>query len=317
MKVRILILFIAVLSAAVLKAQNDSQTAYNFLKLPVSAHGTALGGYNISVIEDDPSLAFANPALLSSVSDNTLSLNGMTFMKGAVTASAMFNRVATEKLQWAVGAQYVDYGSMKETDENNQQLGDFSARDIAVEGFLSYLLAKDLVGGVTLKFINSYIGSYSSMAVGVDLGLNYYNPDIELSLSAVAKNLGGQVKAFEDDFEKMPFDLQIGGTKQLGGTPFRLSATMVDLTHWDYKFINHVSLGLDAVLSDNFWLGLGYNFRQKNEMSITSSDGEESTHMAGLTLGGGILLERFKLNVAYNRYHVSSNALIINLAYSL
>ncbi len=316
MKERILTLLAALVSAIAIGAQ-ESQTAYNFLRLPVSAHGVALGGYNISVVEDDPSLAFANPALLSSVSDKTLSLNGMTFMKGAVTASAMFNRVATDKLQWAVGAQYVDYGSMKETDENNQQTGDFSARDISVQGFLSYQLARDLVGGITLKFINSYIGSYSSMAVGVDLGLNYYNPDIELSLSAVAKNLGGQVKAFEDDFEKMPFDLQVGGTKQLGATPFRLSATLVDLTHWDYKFINHVALGLDAILGDNFWLGLGYNFRRKDEMSITSADGEESSHSAGLTLGGGLLLEKFKLNVAYSRYHVSSNALIINLAYSL
>ena len=68
----------------------ESQTAYNFLRLPVSAHGAALGGQNISLIEDDPSLIFSNPALLSSVSDRTIGLNFMNYMAGANTASASY-----------------------------------------------------------------------------------------------------------------------------------------------------------------------------------------------------------------------------------
>lgn len=44
-----------------------SQNAYNFLRLPVSAHAAALGGDNITIIDDDASLMFHNPALLSSV----------------------------------------------------------------------------------------------------------------------------------------------------------------------------------------------------------------------------------------------------------
>ena len=35
----------------------ESQTAYNFLRLPESAHAAALGGDNISIIEDDATLA--------------------------------------------------------------------------------------------------------------------------------------------------------------------------------------------------------------------------------------------------------------------
>ena len=67
--------------AAVGYAQ-ESQTAYNFLRLPVSAHAAALGGDNITIIEDDPSLMFSNPALLSSVSDKSINLNFMTYMAG-------------------------------------------------------------------------------------------------------------------------------------------------------------------------------------------------------------------------------------------
>ena len=262
----------------------ESQTQYNFLRLPASAHAAALGGDNITIIEDDPTLTFNNPALLGSVSDKTINLNFMTYMEGAITGSASFSHVVNEKASWAALAQYIDYGTMKETDANNIQNGDFSARDIALSGVFSYTLAKNLVGGITAKFITSYIGQYNSIAVGVDLGINYYNPDNEWSLSAVAKK----------------------------------SASLVDLNHWNYKFINHWVTGIDLLLSEQFYLAAGYNFRRANEMKIVANDEEKgSSHGAGISLGAGLLLDRFKLNVAYGKYHVSSSSLLINLSYSL
>jgi len=295
----------------------ESQTGYNFLRLPASAHAAALGGDNITIIEDDESMIFNNPALLSSVSDKTINLNYMNYMQGVNTASAAFNRIVKERASWAVSAQYIDYGSMKEVDENNVQNGDFTAKDIALGAYFSYLLTDRFAGGITAKFITSYIGNYNSIAMGVDLGINYYDPDYEWSLSLVAKNLGGQLKAYNDEFEKMPFDLQVGVSKKLTNTPFRVSATMVDLTKWNYKFINHVVAGVDVMLSPNIWVGAGYNFRRANEMKIMDTNHEESSHGAGFSLGGGINLERFKLNIAYGKYHISSNSLIINIAYSL
>lgn len=286
--------------------------------MPVSAHAAALGGDNITLIEDDASLIWHNPALLASVSDKTINLNYMNYMSGANTASASFNRIVKEKASWAVSAQYMDYGKMKETDESNNILGEFSAKDITVAGYFSYMLSDRLVGGITAKFITSYIGDYNSIGMGVDLGLNYYDPDREWSISAVAKNLGGQLKAYDEKYDKMPIDVQVGVTKRFVHTPFRVSATMVNLNNWDKSFINHVVLGADFIITESFWIGGGYNFRRADEMKIEdSSDGKGSSHGAGLSFGGGINLERFHLNVAYGKYHVSSSSLLINLAYSL
>ena len=286
--------------------------------MPVSAHAAALGGDNITLIEDDASLIWHNPALLASVSDKTINLNYMNYMSGANTASASFNRIVKEKASWAVSAQYMDYGKMKETDESNNILGEFSAKDITVAGYFSYMLSDRLVGGITAKFITSYIGDYNSIGMGVDLGLNYYDPDREWSISAVAKNLGGQLKAYDEKYDKMPIDVQMGVTKRFVHTPFRVSATMVNLNNWDKSFINHVVLGADFIITERFWIGGGYNFRRADEMKIEdSSDGKGSSHGAGLSFGGGINLERFHLNVAYGKYHVSSSSLLVNLAYSL
>ena len=296
----------------------ESQTQYNFLRLPVSAHAAARGGDNITIIEDDPTLTFNNPALLGSVSDKTMNLNFMTYMQGAVTGSASFSRIVNDKASWAAMAQYVDYGKMKETDASNIQTGEFAARDIALSGAFSYLLAKNLMGGITAKFITSYIGQYNSIAVGVDLGLNYYNPESEWSFSAVARNLGGELKAYDEEYGKMPLDVMIGASKRLGNSPLRLSASLVDLTHWDYKFINHWVFGVDVLLGEQFYLAAGYNLRRANEMKIVTNDEEKgSSHGAGISLGAGLQLERFKLQVAYGKYHVSSSSLMINLSYSL
>lgn len=301
--------------AATTKAQ-DSRTGYNFLRLPVSAHAAALGGDNISIIEDDESMIFNNPALLSSVSDKTVNLNYMNYMSGANTASASFNRIIKERASVAASAQFIDYGKMKETDENNIQTGEFSAKDISIAGYFSYMLTNRLAGGITAKFITSYIGDYNSIAMGVDLGLNYYDPEKEWSVSLVAKNLGGQMKAYDDQYDRMPIDIQLGASKRFAHMPFRISATLVDLNHLDYKFINHLVAGVDIIISPTIWVGAGYNFRRANEMKITETDGE-SSHGAGLSFGAGINLERFKLNLAYGKYHVSSSSILINLAYSL
>lgn len=294
----------------------ESKTVYNFLRLPVSAHAAALGGENISIDDDDPTLVFHNPALASNVADRSLNLNYMTYMEGVKVASASFVKAFLERATWALEAQYVDYGTMKHTTVDNEVLGDVSAKDIAVGGTFTYTLSDKIAGGVTAKFVSSSLAGYNSIGVAVDLGVNYLNPDLGLSVSAVARNLGGQLKAYEDDFEKLPFDLQLGVSKRLGESPLRFSVTMTRLHDWDDKFINHFIFGAEAFLSDNIWLGGGINPRRSDEMKI--SDGEsESSHGAGFSLGGGLQLDRFKLQVAYGKYHVSASSLIINVTYTI
>lgn len=305
---------ISTLFTCMLWAQ-ESQTEYNFLRLPVSAHAAALGGDNITIIEDDPALMFSNPALASSVSDKTIGLSYMNYMSGVNYMGASYTKALGEKGTIAGGVQYMNYGKMKEYDQNNTQIGTFNASEIAIEGIFSYELAHNLVGGITAKFINSYIGNYSSMAVGVDLGLNWFEPDYQWSVSVVAKNLGGQIKAYEENYGKMPMDVQVGVSKTFAALPVRLSATLVDLTHYDYRFINHLNLGADILLSDNIWVGGGYNFRRADEMTIGTNE-DSSAHGAGFSVGGGINLERFKLNLAYGKYHAASSSVLVNLAYS-
>lgn len=297
------------------KAQ-ESQTAYNFLRLPVSAHVAALGGNNITITDDDPTMIFHNPAMLGGVSDKSLNLNYMTYMEGTMVGSASFVRAWGDRGTWGVSASYMDYGSMRQTTADNIQTGEFSAKDIMLGGSVAYSLSTLFTGGITAKIISSSIAGYNSMAVAVDLGINYFDEAQGLSLSAVARNLGGQIDAYDEDFEKMPFDLQVGISKKMAMAPLRFSATLNNLHDWDDSFIHHLAIGADIFLSDNIYIAGGYNFRRNKEMRISDGEGE-SSHGAGLSFGGGVQLERFKLNVAYAKYHVSVSSLLINVSYSL
>ena len=310
------VLATVLLSSVLHAGAQESQTVYNFMRLPVSAHAAALGGSGITLIEDDATLIFHNPSLINNISDRTLNLNFMTYMEGATTASASFIRAAGERGTWGITGQFMSYGTMKETNASGQQTGEFSAKDIALGGSFAYSLSEQFTGGITAKFIASYIGQYNSLGACVDLGINYYNSQGELSVSAVARNLGGQLSAYEDDFERMPLDLQLGVTKRLLGSPLRLSASLVRLNDWQYGLGKHIVIGADLILSPQFYIAAGYNAMRASEMKIAEDDGS-SAHGAGLSIGAGLQLERLKLHVAYAKYHVSTASLLVNLAYSL
>lgn len=301
---------------ALLSSAQESQEVYTFLRLPVSAHAAALGGDNITISDDDPTMIFHNPALISNTSDKSINLNFMTYMEGSKSASASFIKAWGERATWGVSAQYMDYGSMKETTIDNIEVGTFSAKDIAIAGTFAYLLGNRWSGGITLRVISSSIAGYNSMAIATDLGLNYLDDERGWSISAVAKNLGGQVKAFQDTYEKIPFDLQVGVSKEFNAAPLRFSATFSRLNRWDTSFIQHIAVGADVFIGESVYIAAGYNFRRREEMKISEGD-SSSSHGAGLSIGAGLTLKRFKLGVAYAKYHVSASSLLINATYSL
>lgn len=323
-KIRFCILFFLVALAS--RAQ-ESSSNFNFLKLPVSAHAAALGGANVSLIEDDPTLVFNNPALLASVSDNTLNLNYSTYLKGSKMASASYVKILGDRHTLGLTAQYVDYGSMDETTESGQNIGTFSAKDIAFSGLYSYSLNERWVGGATMRLIYSGYADYSSFAIAVDAGLNYFDEDNDFSTSLVLKNVGAQLKSFHDEKGHLPFDLQLGFTKGILHAPIRFSVTLIDLTRWnaDYYYhkegekdnfgqilLNHFVFGVDIIPTRQFYLSAGYNVRRARELKAAGL-----SHGAGWSFGGGMQLSRLKLGVAYAKYHVAASSLLFNLSYCL
>lgn len=301
------------------------ESAFNFLRLPYSSRVAALGGSNISVIDDDLSLSMHNPALLINATDKTLDLSFMTYMSGSKVAGAAFNKTFGERSAGAVAARYVDYGKFDGYTPDNIFTGTFRAMDIELDFIYCYLLSERWSGGVAGKFIYSQYESLNSLAIGVDLGLNYYDPDHDFSASLTFKNLGGQVMTFEEKHEIMPIDIQLGLTKRLAHAPILLSATLTDLHRWKSThfynadgskdnfgelLLKHIKLGADILIGDNFYASVGYNYRTSRELSTGKG-------LAGFSLGAGLHINKVKFSASYSKLHVSSSSLLFNIAYSL
>jgi len=310
-RIRTAALLMAALGLPLTATAQSGQSGYEYLHIPVSAHSAALGGSNISIGEDDVTLLFENPALLSNVSDKTLNLDFTSYIAGSKKPSAGFARQVGNRGTWAVGAQYLSYGSMTETDKTGVETGKFSASDIDIQGSYAYMLSDYWSGGVTGKLLFSKYANYNAFAMGVDLGINYYNEEKGTSLSLAARNLGGQIKALYEDREKLPFCLGLGWSQTFQNAPLRISVTLDDLTHWDgINFIQHCILGVDIFPSGNTWVAVGYNIRRAHEMKAGGS-----RHWAGFSLGAGLSIKSFKVGIAYGKYHIAASSLMGNISY--
>lgn len=319
---------IAILAVPALLSGAQNNNTYEFLNIPVSARAAALGGQNITIIENDFTMASQNPALLPCVSQHNISLSYMHYMKGVNIAAASYSSFINERLGWAVNAEYMGYGKMTRADMYGNQLGEFTAKDMAMSATFSYEFNDYWSGGVTGKFLYSGYDTYSSLGIGFDFGLNYYKEQTDFSFSIVARNLGAQLKHYTGGTkEKLPANLLIGISKRLAHAPLRLSVTMQELQNWrnsaineangtEQKFfnklINKFVFGLDFIPTKNLYVGLGYNCKIASDMTVNGS-----THWAGLTFGAGMHIKKFRIGASYARYHVSASSFMVNLSLSL
>lgn len=254
-KRHILLIVTAFVFAALSKAQTS---VFDFLDLPVSSYAAALGGRNVSITDPEPALLNNNPALLANIPERMVSLDLMSFIAATRLAGAQFCNLVGERSAYAVSIRYSDYGSFRETSSDNNETGVFSAKDIALGGTFNFLFNTYWSGGVTGRIIYSRYSYYTSVAIGVDLGLNYYDPIKQLSFGIAMTNLGGQIKAFEYTHEPLPVNVTAGVSWSLEHAPVRLSLTLDNLNRWSVDYFyntDNTTPGFGKILMKHFVLG--------------------------------------------------------------
>lgn len=341
-KIVALLLIINVAGVVTVFAGNG---VFQFLDLPVSSRMTAFGGKNVSVADYDINFALLNPALLTNKTDNTIGLNMANYLADIQFGTAIYGK-SVGKNQFALGVQYVDYGTFMETTEYNQILGDFTAKDISLSLIYSRMIFDGLYAGATLKPIYSVIsltsGSYMSYGAAVDLGLSYQHPAQFFSAGFVLRNMGTQFKGYYSDegeqhLEPLPFDIQLGFSHKLEHAPFRFSFTFHNLHDWDLRYVDnknsmveydrvdliseipfvenffrHAIIGVEFLPGKNLYLTASYNHRRHRELKM---DGFKS--MAGFSIGGGIKISHFQVGFGTSQFQVGNSAYMFSISTSL
>jgi len=114
-----------------MKAQTiGGNTVFNFLKLPSTPQLTALGGVNTSQISNDIGLAFNNPALLRQEMHTQMNAVFNSLYDGISSYNLSLgyhHKKINTNFLW--GLNYLDYGSIQQTDVSGNLLGEFRPSD--------------------------------------------------------------------------------------------------------------------------------------------------------------------------------------------
>lgn len=315
----------AIASASGLHAQEVGE--YGFLNLPASARAAALGGTNISIVEPELPLADQNPALLCAEMADQAALSYLNYIGDINVGYAGYAGKFMSRGAWLASVKYVNYGHFDGYDEFGTKTGAFSAQDIAFNFGVGHAINDYWSIGGTLRGIYTHYESYSAFALGVDVGLNYYNEVSGRSISMTLTNLGGQLKSLTEDHRNhLPTQLNIGWTKDLEHLPFNMTLTAYDLLDWDqnyrddmgeeHKFsggeqiLNHLLLGAEWLPTENFWIAASYNYRRQRLYSGMGG------WLRGVSLGAGLTYRQLNLQCSYARYNAADGSLHIGLSYS-
>lgn len=336
MKFRSLIIQFLIGSACAFNSTaQDGSTAYNFLNIPTSSHVYGLGGHNISIIDDDINLIEQNPALLGPEFEKQIGINYMRYIGGSNFMGARLGNGIGEHNAWAVGVQYYGYGEFTAADIDGTVTGTFNASDIAFSATYSHDINDRMRGGITMKALSSKYEDYSAFALCADLGINYYNPDNDLSLSLVLKNLGGQLTKFNETYDRLPWDIQLGFSKFLTNTSIRISVTATHLTKWELPYyvredqnsttsdlieknsftdnlFRHLTFAAEYVPSEKFYIGIGYNHKTRTDMSTYSRN-----FVSGFSATAGIKTKSIGVGIALAQPHTGATTFMANFTMSL
>ena len=314
------ILLLCLVASLSVQAQikGSGSSVFHFLSLPASSRLNALGGENVAIADDDISMAFINPALLTANTDKVLQLNYAYYLAGTMFGSAMYGHNYQDNY-FGAAIHYLDYGQMQYADEFGNLLGTtFTAKDICLNLMYARQLGPMFRVGATIKPIFSVYEAYTSFALGADVGGHFQTADSTFQMGLALRNIGWQLKSFyEDDLgqhtEMLPLNLELGLAYRLAHAPLRFSLTIHNLQRWDIApasedikwydmLFRHTIWAVDILpKSEKFYLTLSYNHRRQAEMNIT-----DIKSLAGFALGAGVKIYKFRLGFALSQYTKSN-----------
>ena len=316
-------LFIIFLFYAVsAQAQTTAGTRiFDFLHYSGHAQATALGGTNISHLQEDIGMIWQNPALLRAAQNGAAELGFSAFYGGikqyALTAGFHIPRA---ELTAAIGINYFDYGTIDQTDIAGTIFGSFHPADYIVQATVSRQYESRWHYGINLKYIGSEYGPFRSNGLAIDAGITYTDSAKLLQAGITLKHMGWQINPYAGaERDALPFDLQIGISKKLANAPVQFSLTAHRLSEFPLKetlpasgesrqrslterMWLHLIMATQVTLANRVELTLAYHPLRRNELIPARSAGG----FTGLSFGAGVLFNRLKIRYAAGFYQANT-----------
>lgn len=269
---------ILLLTAAVAVAGSPGTTGFELLRTDGFARSSALGGSQIAVGGDLHSL-FSNPAGLSDISRPMASAGFFKHVMDLNSGNLSYAGPVRQIGVVGVGLTYFDYGSFDRASEYGEKQGEFGASDVLVTASAARGLRENLSGGVSLKYLNCTIDSYTASAVAMDMGVLYHTGYHDWSVGVGVFNLGFATAAYLEEKDPLPTTYRLGLSVPLEHLPVRFSFS------GDYMEADELrgAGGLEVEFSKHVQGRLGYN-----TVGLDQRVGLDRDALAGFSAGIGI-----------------------------
>lgn len=316
-------------------SQIGGKYVYQFLNLVTSPRQAALGGKTVTIHDYDVNQGIFNPATINPEMDNRLSVNYGSYFGEVTYGTAAYAYTYDRHVQtFHASVNYVNYGSFEGYDENGQKTADFTGSDIALSfGYAFNVPWTDIYLGANGKLISSTLESYNSFGAAFDIGALYIDDRNDINIALAVRNVGFQIKPYQDTNEKLPMEIVAGISQSLENVPIRWHLTFENLQQWNIAFSNpnraegsldggsseekvgffnnalrHVIVGAELFPEKSFSIRLGYNFRRAEELRIV-----EQRNFSGLSAGFGLRFNKIRFDYSYSKYSSAANTSLFGL----
>jgi hypothetical protein len=295
------------------------------------ARMAALGGNALAVKDGDLNLGLYAPSLLDSTSSEQIAL-GFNRIFGEANISHVGYAHHVKGLGTiSAGIMSLGYGSFDRTDATGAIIGEFSAGEYLFQAGISRQLDDRFSIGANVKYVTSQMAEYRASALLADVSGTYYNPEKLFTATLLMRNIGSALSSYLPGVnENIPFEIQAGISKRLDKAPLRFSIIGENLQVWRLSedrtgetvtdpltgeiipvenegfgetLARHLVFNTEIILSENFFIRLGYNYNRRQELKIESRPGT-----GGFTYGFGLRVSKFHLSYARASFNLAGVA---------
>ena len=304
-------------------AQVSGRYNFDFVDMAGNASVAALGGQNVSLVNDDVNLFFSNPALINDGMIGSIGLNH-AWLLADIGLSTVAYATKVKNGTWAAGVQYLNYGTFNGYDENGFGTGTFQAREYVIALGRSHKIGPYTLG-MNVKYAGSGIAGYNAGMLLFDMGGIYTSPSGNFTAGLLLNNYGFLIHDYTGMSEtRLPLDVKAGISVKPEHMPARFSITFYNLVRNTFtddensnngvngvvnRLMSHMTLGTEILISKNFNLRAGYNHLINQELSLENVSGG-----AGFSFGFMLKIKGFELAYSHSIYHLSGgiNYLTLN-----
>lgn len=316
--------FVILSQIAALAQPTGGRSKLDFLQLPAQAKSNAMGINHFTATGNDPALLFQSPTQLDTSKTDRISANIMPYLAD----TKFINLAYAHELKktggvWATGIQYLNYGTMVETDDIGNVIGEFRAADYGVSAGYAQTLGSFTVGG-TAKLVGASVDSYQTWGVAFDWGGIFKHPKEDLTIGFVVKNLGFLKQNFNGALKPtLPLDIRVGLTVKPKYMPIRVSVTAHHLNRFDMvyndpnlfytydyngnklpkktgiaeKLGRHLAIGVEALIHPNLRIIAGYDHLRRQELRLTDKGA-----LSGFSFGAWLRIKKFEVGYGRSQY---------------